>query len=91
MHLECIHVLGNHPIKDVPQTDTSVLQHQEKIEEGAQLMIVGARGSGPGLIESCGHVDLVEPSSKPLNGGCTADADVLRPQFILMEIILQWW
>ena len=54
-------------------------------------MIVGARGVGPGLIESCGHVDLVEPSSELLNGGYTADADVLQLQFVLMEIILQWW
>ena len=77
MHLKCIHVLSNHPIDDVPPTDASVLRHQKKIEEGAQLMIVGARGVGPGLIESCGHVDPVEPSSKPLNGGYTADTDVL--------------
>ena len=77
MHLKCIHVLGNHPIKNVPQTDASVLRHQKKIKEGAQLMIVGARGVGPGLIESCGHVDPVEPSSEPLNGGYTVDADVL--------------
>ena len=90
MHLECIDILGNHLIDDVPQTDASVLRHQKKIKEGTQLMIAGARGVGPGLIESCGHVNPVEPSSKPLNGGYTADADVLRPQFILMEIILQW-
>ena len=77
MHLECIHILGNHPIDDVPQTDTSVLQHQKKIKEGAQLMIAGTRGVGPALIESCGHVDPVEPSSEPLNGGYTADVDVL--------------
>ena len=77
MHLECIHVLGNHPIDDVPQTNASVLRHQKKIEEGTQLMVMGARGVGPGLIESCGHVNLVEPSSKPLNGGYTVDADVL--------------
>ena len=77
MHLECIHVLDNHPIDDVPQTDASVLWHQKKIEEGAQLMIAGARGVGPGLIESCGHVDLVEPGSEPLNGAYTADVDVL--------------
>ena len=89
MHLECIHVLSNHLIDDVPQTDVSVLRHQKKIEEGAQLMIVGVRG--PDLIESCGHVDPVEPSSEPLNGSYTADTDVLRLQFVLMEIILQWW
>ena len=54
-------------------------------------MIVGARGDGPGLIESCGHVNPVEPGSEPLNGSYTVDTDVLRPQFVLMEIILQWW
>ena len=54
-------------------------------------MIAGARGVGPGLIESCGHVDPVEPSSEPLIGGYTTDTDVLRLQFVLMEIILQWW
>ena len=91
MHLECIHILGNHPINDVPQTDASVLWHQKKIEEGAQLMITGARGVGPGLIELCGHVDPVEPGSELLNGGYIVYADVLRPQFVLMEIILQWW
>ena len=91
MHLECIHVLSNHLIDDVPQTDASVLRYPKKIEEGIQLVIVGARGVSPGLIESCGHVNPVEPSSEPLNGGYTADADVLRHQFFLMEIILQWW
>ena len=40
-------------------------------------MIVGARGVGPGLIELCGHVNPVEPSSELLNGGYTVDADVL--------------
>ena len=64
-------------INDVPQTDASVLRHQKKIEEGTQLMVVGARGVGPGLIELCGHVNPVEPSSKPLNGSYTADVDVL--------------
>ena len=54
-------------------------------------MIAGARGVGPGLIESCGHVDPVEPSSEPLNGSYTVDVDVLQLQFVLMEIILQWW
>ena len=34
-------------------------------------MIAGARGVGPGLIESCGHVDPVEPSSELLNGSYT--------------------
>ena len=91
MHLERIHVLDNHLINDVPQTDASVLWHQKKIQEGAQLMIAGARGVGPGLIESCGHVDPVEQGSKLLNGSYTVDTDVLQLQFVLMEIILQWW
>ena len=55
-------------------------------------MIVGARGVGPGLIESCGHVDPVEPSFELLNGGYTADRECLAtPSSSLMEIILQWW
>ena len=40
-------------------------------------MIMGAKRVGPGLIVTCGHVDLVEPNSEPLDGGYTADADVL--------------
>ena len=54
-------------------------------------MIAGVRGVGPGLIELCGHVNPVEPSSEPLNGGYTVHADVLGLQFVLMEIILQRW
>ena len=77
MHLQCIHILSHHLIHYVPQTDTSVLWHQKKIEEGAQLVIMGTRGVGSGLVVSCGHVDPVEPNSKPLDGGYTADMDVL--------------
>ena len=75
----------------MPQTDASVLRHQKKIEEGAQLVIMGTRGVGPSLIVLCGHVDPMEPNSKPLDGGYTADTDVLGLQLLFMDVILQWW
>ena len=69
----------------------SVLRHQKKIEEGTQLVIMGTRGVRPSLIVSCGHVDPMEPNSKLLDGGYTADTDVLGLQLLFMDIILQWW
>ena len=54
-------------------------------------MIMGTRGVGPSLIVSCGHVNPMEPNSKPLDSGYTVDADVLGPQLLFMDVILQWW
>ena len=59
------------------QTDAGILQHQEKVEEGARLVVMGGGGVGPGLIVSCHHVNSIEPNSEPLDGGYTADMDVL--------------
>ena len=42
-----IYIFGHYLANDVLQTDTRVLQHQEIIEEGAQLVIIVTRGIGP--------------------------------------------
>ena len=90
MHFKCIHIFGYHPIDDVFQADTSILRHQEKVKEGAQLVVIGTRGVGPSLIIACGHINLMEPNSEPLDGGYTVDVDILCPQLFIMEVRLQW-
>ena len=71
------------------QANTSILQHQEKVKEGTQLVVHGTRGVGPSLVIMRGHIDPVEPDSELLDGGYTVDADVLCPQLLIMEICLQ--
>ena len=48
-HFKCVHIFSHHPIDDMLQADTGVLRHQEKVEEGAQLVVIGTRGVSPGL------------------------------------------
>ena len=54
-------------------------------------MVIGTGRVGPGLVVSCGHIDPMEPNSKPLDGSYTADVDILCLQLPFMEIILQQW
>ena len=69
---------------------TCILQHQEIIKEGAQLVVIGTRGVGPRLVILHGHINPMEPGSEPLDSGFTEDADILHPLLLILEIHLQW-
>ena len=90
MHFKCVHILSHYPVDDVFQADTGILWHQEIVEEGTQLVVIGTRGVGPSLVIMCGYIDPMEPDSEPLDSSYTEDADVLCPQLLIMEICLQW-
>ena len=90
MHFKCVHIFGYYLVDDMFQADTGILQHQEIVKEGAQLVVIRTRGVGPSLIITHGHIDPMEPDSEPLDSGYTEDADVLCPQLLITEICLQW-
>ena len=89
-HFKGVHIFSHYPADDVLQTDTRILRHQEIIEEGTQLVIIITSGVCPSLVVSHGHINPMEPGSESLDSGFTEDADILRPQLLIVEIHLQW-